>query len=155
MDQIKLIINAEHTEADACCESFVNSDFLCRPPFKCCRNIYATFVYFFCFFSFALKISYILSFIDITVVNHRVEYSVWSASMGPGTRAIVNMICVFMRLILLFPYMIPGFAFAVLRFFLNLGKDSRPYNSPFVMCDKINAEKRKVNNDQRSQRSLL
>ena len=150
MDQIKLIINAEHTEADACCESFVNSDFLCRPPFKCCRNIYATFVYFFCFFSFALKISYILSFIDITVVNHRVEYSVWSASMGPGTRAIVNIICVFMRLILLFPYMIPGFAFAVLRFFLNLGKDSRPYNCLFVMCDKINAEKRKVNNAQRS-----
>lgn len=147
MEQIKLIINSEHTEADACCESFVNSDFLCRPPFKCCRNIYATFVYFFCFFSFALKISYILSFIDITVVNHTVEYSVWSASMGTGTRAIVNIICVLMRLMLLFPYMIPGFAFAVLRFFLNLGKDSRPYNCLFVMCDKINAKKTKVNND--------
>ena len=141
-------MNGEHNESDACCESFVNSEFLCRPPSQCCRNIYATFIYFFCFFSFALKISYILSFIDITVVNHTVEYSVWSSSMKRQTRAFVNIISVFIRLILLFPYMIPGFFFAVLKFLLNLGEENRPYNFLFVMYNKINKEKKKKSNEQ-------
>ena len=147
MAQINLIVNGEHNESDACCESFVNSEFLCRPPSQCCRNIYATFIYFFCFFSFALKISYILSFIDITVVNHTVEYSVWSSSMKRQTRAFVNIISVFIRLILLFPYMIPGFFFAVLKFLLNLGEENRPYNFLFVMYNKINKEKKKKSNE--------
>ena len=50
---------------NACCDSFVNSEFLCQPPLKCCRTIYATLIYFFCLFSFDLKVRYIRKVVNI------------------------------------------------------------------------------------------
>ena len=67
--------------------------------------------------------------------------------MKRQTRAFVNIISVFIRLILLFPYMIPGFFFAVLKFLLNLGEENRPYNFFFVLYNKINKEKKKKSNE--------
>ena len=117
---------------NACCDSFVDSEFLCRPPLRCCRTFYATFIYFFCLFSFALKVRYIRK-----VVNIRI-------TIKKCTKAIVNVFSVFIRLILLFPYMIPGFIFAVLYFFWNLVWNKKSDNFLLNMCAQINKKEKKL-----------